>query len=252
MLPKMDLDDKIFKVIIADECHYIKNSESKRSAAIVPLIQRAKRAILLSGTLTPSRPAELYPQITAVGRPIFPTMKKFGDRYCSPFMGPYGMDYTGHSNLVELHKILENSVMIRRLKKDVLTELPAKIRNQIPIVLSMEELKEMKSSISKISKEEVEDGQSRAPKELGGESIMEMWKAVGRVKTPHVVAHVVKILKERDDKMIIFGHHLEVLDGIEHALKENVGKFTFLFTNSRNLGISALTVLQKLQKDKIS
>lgn len=43
------------------------------------------------------------------------------------------MDYGGSSCTRELHRILSESVMIRRLKKDVLTELPAKRRQKIEV-----------------------------------------------------------------------------------------------------------------------
>lgn len=39
-----------------------------------------------------------------------------------------GFDYDGASNLSELHYLLKNYIMIRRLKKDVLSQLPTKRR----------------------------------------------------------------------------------------------------------------------------
>ena len=44
---------------------------------------------------------------------------------------PWGWDYSGSSNLQELQIILEERVMIRRLKKDVITQLPAKLRQMV-------------------------------------------------------------------------------------------------------------------------
>lgn len=43
-------------------------------------------------------------------------------------------DYRGASNLEELHQLL-SEIMIRRLKKDVLTQLPPKVRQRIPFDL---------------------------------------------------------------------------------------------------------------------
>ena len=39
--------------------------------------------------------------------------------------------YQGACNHVELHNLMKTTVMIRRLKKDVLTQLPSKRRQQV-------------------------------------------------------------------------------------------------------------------------
>ena len=48
-------------------------------------------------------------------------------------MGNYGMDYNGNSCTNELHYILSKNLMIRRLKSDVLSELPSKRRQKIEV-----------------------------------------------------------------------------------------------------------------------
>lgn len=40
-----------FKVIVCDEAHFLKNDNAKRTQIIVPLVQAAKRALLLTGAL---------------------------------------------------------------------------------------------------------------------------------------------------------------------------------------------------------
>lgn len=46
---------------------------------------------------------------------------------------PWGWDYSGSSNLTELKILLEQSIMIRRLKSDVLSQLPAKQRKMVVV-----------------------------------------------------------------------------------------------------------------------
>ena len=47
-----------FRIIICDEAHQLKNKDSQRSKLLIPLIQKTKRALLLTGTPAISRPVE--------------------------------------------------------------------------------------------------------------------------------------------------------------------------------------------------
>ena len=58
-------------------------------------------------------------------------MKSFGERYCQSSFAKQYERYGGASNLAELNAVLKNSVMVRRLKKEVLTQLPSKRRQQV-------------------------------------------------------------------------------------------------------------------------
>jgi hypothetical protein len=51
-------------MVIVDESHYLKNTKTKRTKAVLPVLQRAKRVVLLSGTPALSRPNELFTQVT--------------------------------------------------------------------------------------------------------------------------------------------------------------------------------------------
>ncbi|GAA6076493.1 DNA annealing helicase and endonuclease ZRANB3 isoform X1, partial [Tachysurus ichikawai] len=48
-----------FGVVIVDESHYLKSRNAARTKILVPLIQNAKRAILLTGTPALGRPEEV-------------------------------------------------------------------------------------------------------------------------------------------------------------------------------------------------
>ena len=115
---------------------------------------RSKRLILLSGTPALSRPEELYSQLELLERKpfsglvelaavklwnlyvLFKIFKKnknrtfhaFGLRYCAAKETNFGWNYSGASNMQELQLILEEKYMIRRLKTDVLSQLPSKQR----------------------------------------------------------------------------------------------------------------------------
>jgi SWI/SNF-related matrix-associated actin-dependent regulator 1 of chromatin subfamily A len=88
----------------------------------------SKRVILVSGTPMMSRPVEIYNLLRILRPDIISSFSDYATRYCKPKETPYGMDYTGNSCTKELHYILSKNIMIRRLKSDVLSELPSKRR----------------------------------------------------------------------------------------------------------------------------
>ncbi|CAM8921437.1 unnamed protein product [Rhodiola kirilowii] len=71
-----------FKVVIADESHFLKNAQAKRTSAALPVIQRASYAILLSGTPALSRPIELFKQLEALYPNVYKSVHEYGNRYC--------------------------------------------------------------------------------------------------------------------------------------------------------------------------
>ena len=58
------IKNKNFNFIIADEAHYLKSPDAKRTKCLMPIIQKSKRVLLLTGTPILSRPVELYPLLT--------------------------------------------------------------------------------------------------------------------------------------------------------------------------------------------
>lgn len=100
----------------AAESHYLKNDKALRTQALVPVLKSAKRTILLSGTPALSRPMDLYTQLDALRPGTFGSRFDFGRRYCHGRKRPWGWDFSGGSNLEELHGRLNQGLLIRRLK----------------------------------------------------------------------------------------------------------------------------------------
>jgi SWI/SNF-related matrix-associated actin-dependent regulator 1 of chromatin subfamily A len=120
-------------MIIADEAHYLKARDSQRSKNLMPILEQAKRVILLSGTPVLSKPIEIYNLMQILRPDVTPSFTNFANRYCKPTQSRYGIDYTGASCTIELHHLLMSTYMVRRLKKDVLDQLPDKRRQQVQI-----------------------------------------------------------------------------------------------------------------------
>uniref|UniRef100_A0A175YPW2 Helicase ATP-binding domain-containing protein n=1 Tax=Daucus carota subsp. sativus TaxID=79200 RepID=A0A175YPW2_DAUCS len=136
----LNLPSSDILVVIADESHFLKNAQAKRTSAALPILKKAQYAILLTGTPALSRPIELHKQLEALYPDVYKNVHEYGNRYCKG--GVFGL-YQGASNHEELHNLNKATVMIRRLKKDVLTELPMKRRQQVFLDLSEKDMRQI-------------------------------------------------------------------------------------------------------------
>ena len=60
------------------------------------------------------------------------------------------MDYSGAACISELHYLLSSSIMIRRLKKDVLHELPDKRRQMIEVAVDSKAISEINKVLAQM------------------------------------------------------------------------------------------------------
>ena len=238
--------EKKFQYIIADEAHYLKSRTSKRTISLTPILQRAKRIVLLTGTPILAKPMEIFPLLHILRPDKFKGFREFGTRYCDPKVLKFGLvDWSGSSNSRELNSIL-NKLMIRRLKKDVLSQLPPKKRQKIEIATDSKIIKQLKSIMEKSSKKfekllgteveldklgiNIEDLKTEIDKEEESkskdivkeeESILNKFSKTylmtGKAKLPGIKDYV-NYLVDNSCKFLIFAHHTEVLDAIEEVI----------------------------------
>lgn len=226
-----DLLKRNFKCTIVDESHNLKNQRTERVRNIRPLLKNAERVILITGTPALSRPVELYPQIDLVMQgKWWLSYDDFSKRYCEAKETAFGIDRRGSSNLTELNYLLSRTVMIRRRKNDVLTELPTKIRQYIHLCVEDKDLKSLKSSSSErkaMAKEMMmaKSVEEHEEKQRGKNfKWLEMFRKTGMAKRKAVRAYVTDLL-DKGVKFLIFGFHLKVLDEIEDVVKKNKVKY---------------------------
>lgn len=55
-----------FKVVVIDESHYMKSRNATRSKILLPIVQKALRAVLLTGTPALGRPEEVFDTLCLV------------------------------------------------------------------------------------------------------------------------------------------------------------------------------------------
>lgn len=134
--------DAGIRILILDEIHYVKNPTAKRTKACMLLSENVDSIVGLSGTPILNWPVELWAPLQMIKPELFPSFSKFAWRYTKPKHTPWGWTFTGARKTKELNRILLENVMIRRLKKDVLPELPDKIQKVISFRLSSKSYKE--------------------------------------------------------------------------------------------------------------
>lgn len=122
-----------WSMVIADEATRISNPRSKTAKALKNLA--TIRKVALTGTPLSNRPQEVWSIVDWVQPGYLGDYWHFINRYC--VKNEWG-SIVSYMNLDEL-KLKLKRVMIRRMKKDVLTELPDKIITDVPFKLSDEE-----------------------------------------------------------------------------------------------------------------
>ncbi|MGH0139673.1 UNVERIFIED_CONTAM: hypothetical protein FKN15_069911 [Acipenser sinensis] len=224
-----------FQVIVVDESHYLKSRNAARSKILVPIVQKAARAILLTGTPALGRPEELFMQIDALYPRRFGTWIDFAKKYCNAhvrydhpsccygFLAKRQWDSRGASNLDELHQRL-SKIMIRRMKDQVLTQLPPKIRQRIPFDLPKEGAKEATASFEEWEKlmralDSGTTGTDNSFVEIMG-LIQRMYKQTAIAKAGAVKDYIKMMLENEKLKFLVFAHHLTMLQACTEAVIE--------------------------------
>ncbi|XP_007908299.1 SWI/SNF-related matrix-associated actin-dependent regulator of chromatin subfamily A-like protein 1 [Callorhinchus milii] len=235
------LAERAFKVIIMDESHFLKNVKTARCRVATPLLKAAKRVILLSGTPAMSRPAELYTQVSVIRPKIFPQFHQFGERYCDAKRLPWGWDYSGSSNLLELKLLLEESIMIRRLKSDVLSQLPSKQRKMVvvePEGIGVKAKAALEMAAREVAKVHKTKSQER-------EALMLFYNSTAVAKLQAVIEYVMDLLESGREKFLVFAHHKLILNAICEALeKKGVG---FIRIDGKTASADRQSLCQRFQ-----
>lgn len=237
--------------IICDETHKLKNPKSQRSKKIlgywdrvkkvrVPgLIDQAKYKLMLTGTPILNRPIEIQPVAGALAPSKFGNFFYFAKRYADAHQNRYGWDFSGASNLAELQEKLRSTIMVRRLKKDVLTELPAKRRQVVELAQNgAKKAVKAEAKAYKAHEKQLEllrekadlahaSGDEKAYKDAvrkltdaaqaAFEEIARLRHEVALAKLPNVIEHVDNMIEEGIEKVVVFAHHQDVVAGlVEH------------------------------------
>jgi SWI/SNF-related matrix-associated actin-dependent regulator 1 of chromatin subfamily A len=250
------IDAHLWDLVIVDESHYGKDATKARTRAVFgyegsgrgaervppdPGI-RGNRRIALTGTPIENSPRDIFPTLRWLDPETWPKFWDFGLAYCDGKRVKIGWDkfrqaprmvwdFSGVSNLADLQAKLRAKVMVRRLKPDVLSDLPPK-RRQIIVIdadkmtraaaaaqLEMWSLRapaidlmEARATSSDPKHYALAAKQLEAAKAVVFNAMSRETRELAVRKAPFVVEHVIDLLEVGPGKILLGVHHKEVVD----------------------------------------
>ncbi|XP_022051842.1 SWI/SNF-related matrix-associated actin-dependent regulator of chromatin subfamily A-like protein 1 isoform X2 [Acanthochromis polyacanthus] len=131
----------------------------------------------------------------------------------------WGWDYSGSSNLGELKLLLEECLMLRRLKSDVLSQLPSKQRKVVTVTIDGINTR-LKAALSAAAKELAKGHRSKLEEK---EALLVFYNHTADAKLQAIMEYIIDMLECGREKFLVFAHHKLVLDHITTELrKKNV------------------------------
>ena len=206
-------------VVVVDEAHQHMRTPAPRSKGsscvqcLARIVAHAKRALLLSGTPSQKAPRDVWLQVDCLRSGLLGGKRSFEEHYClhsghTAAPGQRRAPANGMRFGQELHALLRTVVMLRRLKKDAGVALPRKFRRVVMLRLPSEGLVRGGPSIESLSESHLAG--------LAKVDIACDWIAA---KLRSIVAELgdagsSAVGSGRCPKIIIFAHHVAVMDKI--------------------------------------
>ena len=241
--------EREWDLMIVDECHFLKNPKAIRTKQVFGSYEKkkgqgwvqtvtpiqARRRLFLTGTPIVNRPIELFPILKSIDKQRWGNWRRFTERYCDAHETKYGYDVTGASNLGELQDTLRATCMVRRLKADVMRELPSKRRQVIELPPNgaadairteqnlLEAQREQRSHLQadvELAKASDDPEDYRRAVDALQEGEQAAFNETSRVrmetaiaKVPYVNEHLNTAI-DAGEKVVVFAHHHTVIDAI--------------------------------------
>ena len=229
-----------FNFVVIDECHCIKSIKTQRSQSIIPIAQKSKRLLLLSGTPLLARPSEGFAVLNCLRPDIFDSFGSYGRRYCNNGIKKQRSYFSGASNTKELNLIM-NKIMIRRLKKNVLSQLPPKRRQRIEIDCDEKYIEKIVLLPNTMNQQYFANANEEEKV-----STPDLYRLTALAKLNGICEYV-KSLLDNEIKFILFAHHQIVLDKIEELAEER--KVDYIRIDGTITGQKRFDMVQKFQTD---
>ena len=219
------LKSRKFDIAICDEAHYLKNHLSKRSQALLGfksvtggVLHTVKRNLLMTGTPIINSPCDIWPIANKLFKNIiapYSTYFDFSARYSSAYVDAFNNWALGYPrNLDELREKLQ-PVMIRRLKTDVLKDLPDK-RYQM---VHLEPDRAMRSLVKQEHALLANFKGTKLASICEFSEMATLRRESGMAKLKSCAAHIIQSLESGVESMVVFLHHRETIIALSEMLQ---------------------------------
>jgi SWI/SNF-related matrix-associated actin-dependent regulator 1 of chromatin subfamily A len=137
----------------------------------------------------------------------------------------YGWNFSGASNTDELNMLLTRHCMIRKLKVNVLKELPPKVYHTIPLEFDRKEYDKVEQAFNGIDwkggLETIVKLGGNAPKsDVAIVAIQKLREVAGLSKLGATVEWI-RDFTEQGRKLVVFTHHRQVIETIQAELEKD-------------------------------
>lgn len=236
--------------MIIDEGHRMKNTQSKLTLTLTQFYTSRYR-LLLTGTPLQNNLPELWALLNFVLPKIFNSVKSFDEWFNTPFANTGASDNSMQLNEEEalliikrLHKVLR-PFLLRRLKKDVESELPDKVERVIKCKMSALQRKlyqQMKNHKMLLAGDDFNPGKKGKPQGIRGlqNAIMQLRKICNHPYVFEQVEMAINPTKENGMDLFRVAGKFELLDRLLPKLKA---------TNHRVLIFFQMTAIMDIMED---
>lgn len=203
----MDERIKLFKSVIVDESHRLKDPNSIQAKICIQLTKGKKYIILLTGTPVVNKPIDLFSQLAVMFKlSHFGGENGFKTRYCE--------GGRGSANLKELNYLMNMSCYFMRKKEDVLKDLPPLSRQTIICSISTkDEFDKVKNDFANFLKNsDLTD--SEIKKKVSSETIVKITMLLqisARGKLEAAREYIDEII-DSGQKIVVFCKHKIIVD----------------------------------------
>ena len=217
-----------FDLLILDESQNIKNINSQTTKAV--LLLNAKKRVALSGTPIENNLLELYSLFRFLNPEMFGSVQRFTNNYIVPIQ-----KYSDISTIEELKKKIY-PFLLRRVKKEVLEDLPDKIEKLVYVDMNDEHRRfyEERRKYYYSLLEKNTSSQGNFDKFFVLQAINELRhivsspelesKKIISSKKEVLIENVIEAI-ENNHKVLVFVNYLSSIESICDSLKENKIKY---------------------------